>query len=180
MKKAAQILLGTLLIALGAGIPFAALMAVLILPQQFTSIARVIPPQSAFTTVAREIEIIQSARVLDPVVTHLDLCTRFNKVFHSDEPLPPEVCALLLKRDLSVREQKESHLIEIKVVSEDKGQAADIEIQAKEILFTKALLNKYIADYTDQPVAKIEEDCDRDFFMTPYEALDYGIIDEGT
>ena len=61
-----------------------------------------------------------------------------------------------------------------------QGQAADIEIQAKEILFTRALLNKYIADYTDQPVEKIEEDCDRDFFMTPAEALDYGIIDEGT
>lgn len=61
-----------------------------------------------------------------------------------------------------------------------QGQAADIEIQAKEILFTKALLNKYIADYTGQPVEKIEEDCDRDFFMTPYEAMDYGIIDEGT
>jgi ATP-dependent Clp endopeptidase proteolytic subunit ClpP len=61
-----------------------------------------------------------------------------------------------------------------------RGQAADIEIQAKEILFTKALLNKYIADYTGQPVEKIEEDCDRDFFMTPYEAKDYGIIDEGT
>ena len=59
-----------------------------------------------------------------------------------------------------------------------QGQAADIEIQAKEILFTKALLNKYIAEYTDQPVEKIEEDTDRDFFMTPMEALDYGIIDE--
>mmetsp|Transcript_16277 Transcript_16277/g.21299 ORF Transcript_16277/g.21299 Transcript_16277/m.21299 type:complete len:263 (+) Transcript_16277:235-1023(+) len=59
-----------------------------------------------------------------------------------------------------------------------QGAAQDIEIQAKEILFTKALLNKYIADYTDQPVEKIEEDTDRDFFMTPYEALDYGIIDE--
>jgi ATP-dependent Clp endopeptidase proteolytic subunit ClpP len=59
-----------------------------------------------------------------------------------------------------------------------QGQAADIEIQAKEILFVKACLNKYIADYCDQPVEKIEEDTDRDFFMTPYEALDYGIIDE--
>ena len=39
--------------------------------------------------------------------------------------------------------------------------------QAKEILFTKALLNKYIADYTGQPVEKVEADCDRDFFMTP-------------
>lgn len=52
------------------------------------------------------------------------------------------------------------------------------DAQAKEILFTKALLNKYIADYTGQPVDKVEADCDRDFFMTPQEALDYGIIDE--
>lgn len=59
-----------------------------------------------------------------------------------------------------------------------QGQAADIEIQAKEILFVKACLNKYIAQYCDQPVEKIEADTDRDFFMTPYEALDYGIIDE--
>mmetsp|Transcript_5215 Transcript_5215/g.15059 ORF Transcript_5215/g.15059 Transcript_5215/m.15059 type:complete len:228 (+) Transcript_5215:1094-1777(+) len=59
-----------------------------------------------------------------------------------------------------------------------QGQAADIEIQAKEILFVKACLNKYMADYCDQPVEKIAEDTDRDFFMTPYEAQDYGIIDE--
>ncbi|EOD08646.1 putative endopeptidase Clp [Emiliania huxleyi CCMP1516] len=56
-----------------------------------------------------------------------------------------------------------------------QGQAADIEIQAKEILFIRALLCEYIADYTGQPV---EDDCDRDFFMTPEEAKDYGIIDE--
>ena len=59
-----------------------------------------------------------------------------------------------------------------------QGAAADIEIQAKEILFTKACLNQYMANYCDQPVEKIAEDTDRDFFMTPYEALDYGIIDE--
>jgi len=59
-----------------------------------------------------------------------------------------------------------------------QGQAADIEIQAKEILFIKASLNKFIADYCDQPVEKIAADTDRDFFMTPYEALDYGLIDE--
>ena len=59
-----------------------------------------------------------------------------------------------------------------------QGQAADIEIQAKEILFIRALLCEYIADYTGQPVDKIEDDCDRDFFMTPEEAKDYGIIDE--
>lgn len=59
-----------------------------------------------------------------------------------------------------------------------QGQAADIEIQAKEILFTKASLNKFMADYTDQPVEKIAADTDRDFFMTPYEAMDYGLIDD--
>jgi len=59
-----------------------------------------------------------------------------------------------------------------------QGQAADIEIQAKEILFTKASLNQFMAEYCDQPIEKIAADTDRDFFMTPYEALDYGIIDE--
>eukprot|EP00611_Tribonema_gayanum_P020223 TRINITY_DN364_c0_g1_i7.p1 TRINITY_DN364_c0_g1~~TRINITY_DN364_c0_g1_i7.p1 ORF type:complete len:291 (-),score=52.60 TRINITY_DN364_c0_g1_i7:241-1113(-) len=59
-----------------------------------------------------------------------------------------------------------------------QGQAADIEIQAKEILFIRSLLNSYIADYTGQPIEKIQEDCDRDFFMTPEEAAEYGIIDE--
>jgi ATP-dependent Clp protease protease subunit len=59
-----------------------------------------------------------------------------------------------------------------------QGQAADIEIQAKEILFVKSLLNSYMADATGQPLDKIEEDTDRDFFMTPEEAQEYGIIDE--
>ena len=59
-----------------------------------------------------------------------------------------------------------------------QGQASDIEIQAKEILFIREVLNTYIAEYCDQPKDKIEADCDRDFFMTAEEAVDYGIIDE--
>lgn len=59
-----------------------------------------------------------------------------------------------------------------------QGQAADIEIQAKEILFVKSLLNSYMSNYTSQPIEKIEVDTDRDFFMTPEEAVEYGIIDE--
>jgi len=59
-----------------------------------------------------------------------------------------------------------------------QGQAADIEIQAKEILFIREVLNTYIAEYTGQTKDKIESDCDRDFFMTAEEAVDYGIIDE--
>jgi len=59
-----------------------------------------------------------------------------------------------------------------------QGQATDIEIQAKEILYIKACLNKYIANYSGQSEEKIAEDTDRDFFMTPYEAVEYGLIDE--
>ncbi|KAJ8600764.1 hypothetical protein CTAYLR_006103 [Chrysophaeum taylorii] len=58
------------------------------------------------------------------------------------------------------------------------GQAADIEIQAKEILFTKACINKYMADYTGQSIDKLAEDTDRDFYMMPPEAVEYGLIDE--
>ena len=59
-----------------------------------------------------------------------------------------------------------------------RGQAADIEIQAKEILFVRAQINAYISEFTDQPVEKIEEDCDRDFYLTAEQAVDYGLIDE--
>ena len=57
------------------------------------------------------------------------------------------------------------------------GQAVDIEIQAKEIMYHKANLNRIMADYTGQPLAKIEEDTDRDRYMSPVEARDYGLID---
>jgi ATP-dependent Clp endopeptidase proteolytic subunit ClpP len=59
-----------------------------------------------------------------------------------------------------------------------KGQAADIEIQAKEILFARAQINAYLSQFTEQPLEKIEEDCDRDFYLTPSQAVDYGLIDE--
>lgn len=59
-----------------------------------------------------------------------------------------------------------------------RGQAADIEIQAKEILFVRAQINSYISEFTGQPIEKVESDCDRDFYLTPEQAVDYGIIDE--
>lgn len=57
------------------------------------------------------------------------------------------------------------------------GQAADIEIQAKEILFLRDILNTYLSDFTGKSMEQVEKDCDRDYFMTPEEALEYGIID---
>lgn len=59
-----------------------------------------------------------------------------------------------------------------------QGQATDIEIQAKEILYLKRRLNGLLADHTGQPLERIEEDTERDFFMSADEAKDYGLIDQ--
>ena len=58
------------------------------------------------------------------------------------------------------------------------GQATDIEIQAREIMRMKDLLNQILAEHTGQSIDKIEADTDRDFVMTAPEAQEYGIIDE--
>ena len=58
-----------------------------------------------------------------------------------------------------------------------QGQAVDIEIQAKEILFLKETLNGLMAEHTGQPLDKISEDTDRDYFLSPAEAVQYGLID---
>tara|TARA_Y100001970_G_scaffold43399_1_gene54095 strand:+ start:9809 stop:10396 length:588 start_codon:yes stop_codon:yes gene_type:complete len=59
-----------------------------------------------------------------------------------------------------------------------QGQATDIEIQAKEILRIKEVLNDILAERTGQPLKKIVKDTDRDFFMSASEAKKYGIIDD--
>ena len=59
-----------------------------------------------------------------------------------------------------------------------QGQATDIEIQAKEILYLKNKLNHHLADHTGQPLEKIEEDTERDFFMSAEESKEYGLIDQ--
>jgi ATP-dependent Clp protease protease subunit len=58
-----------------------------------------------------------------------------------------------------------------------RGQASDIEIEAKEILRIRNQLNQIYADNTQQSLAKIEKDMDRDFFMSALEAKEYGLID---
>jgi ATP-dependent Clp protease protease subunit len=58
------------------------------------------------------------------------------------------------------------------------GQAADVQIQAEEILRLRRWLNEILAKHTGQPFEKIEHDTDRDYFMTANEALAYGIVDQ--
>jgi len=57
------------------------------------------------------------------------------------------------------------------------GQAADVQIQAEEILRLRSWLNDILAKHTGQPLEKIERDTDRDYFMTAGEAMEYGIVD---
>lgn len=59
-----------------------------------------------------------------------------------------------------------------------QGQAVDIEIQAKEILYHKRKLNELLSHHTRQPLEKVEIDTERDFFMSAVEARDYGLIDQ--
>ncbi len=59
-----------------------------------------------------------------------------------------------------------------------QGQASDIDIHAREILQTRDRLNRILAKHTGQPLEKIQQDTDRDFFMSSTEALEYGLIDK--
>jgi ATP-dependent Clp protease protease subunit len=59
-----------------------------------------------------------------------------------------------------------------------QGQAVDIEIQAKEILRYRELIDHILAEHTGQPLEKIKKDTDRDFILTAEQAKEYGIVDE--
>ncbi len=59
-----------------------------------------------------------------------------------------------------------------------EGQAADIDIQAREALRLRELLNNILAYHTGQNIKRVERDTDRDTFMTPLQAVEYGLIDE--
>jgi ATP-dependent Clp protease protease subunit len=58
-----------------------------------------------------------------------------------------------------------------------QGQGTDIEIQAREVIGLKRRLEEIYADHTDKPIEEISRDMERDFFMSPVEAKEYGIID---
>ena len=58
-----------------------------------------------------------------------------------------------------------------------QGQATDLDIHAKEIIRIRTVLNGLIAKHTGQALERVERDTDRDYFLTPREAIDYGLID---
>ena len=58
-----------------------------------------------------------------------------------------------------------------------QGQASDLDIHAREIIRIRGVLNDLIVKHTGQPLSRVERDTDRDFFLTPQEAVEYGLID---
>jgi ATP-dependent Clp protease protease subunit len=58
-----------------------------------------------------------------------------------------------------------------------QGQASDLDIHAREIIRIRGVLNDLIVKHTGQSIDRVERDTDRDFFLTPKEAVDYGLID---
>ncbi len=71
-----------------------------------------------------------------------------------------------------------SEILLHQVMGGAEGQASEIEITARQILKIKDKINHIISKHTNQQLAKIEKDTDRDFYMTPEEAKEYGLIDE--
>jgi ATP-dependent Clp protease protease subunit len=71
-----------------------------------------------------------------------------------------------------------SEILLHQVMGGAEGQATEIEIAAKQIIRVKTQLNQILSKHTGQPMAKIEKDTDRDFWLTPEEAKKYGVIDE--
>jgi ATP-dependent Clp protease protease subunit len=71
-----------------------------------------------------------------------------------------------------------SEILIHQVMGGAEGQAVEIEISARHILSVKNRTNEILAKHTGQPIAKIERDTDRDFYMSAKEAKEYGIIDE--
>jgi ATP-dependent Clp protease, protease subunit len=58
------------------------------------------------------------------------------------------------------------------------GQVSDIEIQAKDIIATRELLNEILADHTGQPIERVAKDTERDHYMTAIQGVEYGLVDE--
>ena len=59
-----------------------------------------------------------------------------------------------------------------------RGQATEIEIAAREIIKTREQLNKILAENTGQPLSRIENDTERDYYLSAAEAKDYGLVDQ--
>ena len=93
--------------------------------------------------------------------------------------LPPSICAFLLAAGTKGKRSslRHSRIMIHQPLGGARGQASDIRIQADEILFLKERLNTELSERTGKDYDTIKEDTDRDFYMSPNEAVEYGLID---
>jgi len=137
MKKTALIILGVLLIVIGAGLPIAAGLTMLIMPERFSSTARVIPSPK-FTNpmlIAREMEKIQSQKILLQVVRDLNLQKKWGERLRTDE-LPAELAMTMVQVQLKVEQAKKTGIISVTIISEDKLEAANIANEIASLYIT--------------------------------------------
>ena len=125
MRKVVYLTLGILLIAIGAGVPFTTALTVFILPESFASTVRLIPASTDPIQIARDIEKIQSKAILGQVITNLSLNKKWAEKMKVDE-FPTDLSVSILMRELTLRQSRNSRVISITVLDEDKNEAANI------------------------------------------------------
>ncbi len=112
-------------------------------------------------------------------------------IYDTMQYIKPDICTICLGQAASMAAillaagskgkryaLKHSRIMLHQPIGAFQGQATEVEIQAKEILRLREILNKILAFHTEQDIKKIRQDTERDFYMSPEEALAYGIIDK--
>lgn len=117
---------GILLTLGGLYVLFKFLILAVLVPTQYASRARIVPPKSAFTTIAREMVIIKTPQVLSNVVQELRLGERLAKRFYQDSPMSDDMAMVILEHVITVKEDEPARLIEIHVLEEDNMLGASI------------------------------------------------------
>ncbi len=138
MKRPVHLAVGLSLMVITTVLLFRVVTISLILPPRHISTARVIPPQSAFTTPEREVQIILASRTLYPVITNLNLNKLLAEQFKSEEPLPVDVSFQFLKRDLDVSVESEARIIRIQASSENGVQAMTVANEIAKVYVANA------------------------------------------
>ena len=140
MRKVVLIIGGCFLIAVGVVTAVTATLVTFILPESYASTARILPGVKEPLAIATEVEKIQSKSVLFQVITNLNLNKSWAQKFKEEADLRTEMTYLILKTKLDVHQARNTLLIEIKVYSDDKNEAA-------------AIANEIVNVYQQSPLA---------------------------
>ena len=142
MKKELLLAVGIILILVGMLVPLTTIPVVFILPESFASTARVAPAVTESSAIATEMEKIKSKSVLYTVVTNLDLNRKWASRYKEEGSLRTDVTFLILKTQIDVCQYRNTTIIEIKVFSEDRDEAAAIANSIAEVYQISSLAAK--------------------------------------